>query len=341
MPLREALEREGGGVGRGPPARHRRAGRLARGARALRALRAQRARAADPRPLRQPRRRGRARPVLALAAARGRSSAGSTRCPGATREPRRARRCAAALMYTVGPGQRGRDVPGVDDLLGDPRAARGARPGRRVGAAADRAGLRRHGALAGMAMTEKQGGSDVRANTTTRRAAGRRHLRDHRPQVVLLLPPVRRVPDARPGARRACPASCSRASDPGFRVQRLKDKLGTRSLPSSEVEFHGVRGRLVGEEGRGVPDDHPHGQPHPAGLPDRLGGRRCAGAPSRPSTTPATARAFGKPAGGAARDAERAGRPGARVGGRHRHRDARSRAPTTRTTPRSGASPPR
>jgi putative acyl-CoA dehydrogenase len=42
------------------------------------------------------------------------------------------------------------------------------------------------------------------------------------------------------------------SSDPGFRIQRLKDKLGTRSLPSSEVEFHGVRGRLIGEEGRGV-----------------------------------------------------------------------------------------
>ena len=41
-------------------------------------------------------------------------------------------------------------------------------------------------------------------------------------------------------------------TDPGFRIQRLKDKLGTRSLPSSEVEFHGVRGILVGEEGRGV-----------------------------------------------------------------------------------------
>src|SRR5947208_1828364 len=35
--------------------------------------------------------------------------------------------------------------------------------------------------------------------------------------------------------------------------QRLKDKLGTRSLPSSEVEFCGIHGRLVGEEGRGVP----------------------------------------------------------------------------------------
>jgi putative acyl-CoA dehydrogenase len=40
---------------------------------------------------------------------------------------------------------------------------------------------------------------------------------------------------------------------PGMEFQRLKDKLGTRSLPSSEVEFHGIRGRLVGEEGRGVP----------------------------------------------------------------------------------------
>jgi putative acyl-CoA dehydrogenase len=35
--------------------------------------------------------------------------------------------------------------------------------------------------------------------------------------------------------------------------QRLKDKLGTRSLPSSEVEFRGIQGRLIGEEGRGVP----------------------------------------------------------------------------------------
>ena len=35
--------------------------------------------------------------------------------------------------------------------------------------------------------------------------------------------------------------------------QRLKDKLGTRSLPSSEVEFTGAPARLIGEEGRGVP----------------------------------------------------------------------------------------
>jgi putative acyl-CoA dehydrogenase len=38
----------------------------------------------------------------------------------------------------------------------------------------------------------------------------------------------------------------------GMEFQRLKDKLGTRSLPSSEVEFRGAPARLVGEEGRGV-----------------------------------------------------------------------------------------
>ena len=51
------------------------------------------------------------------------------------------------------------------------------------------------GALAGMAMTEKQGGFG-RAREHHRRAAGRRPVRAHRPQVVLLLPPVRRVPYA-------------------------------------------------------------------------------------------------------------------------------------------------
>ena len=39
---------------------------------------------------------------------------------------------------------------------------------------------------------------------------------------------------------------------PGFEIQRLKDKLGTRSLASSEVEFRGAEARLLGEEGRGV-----------------------------------------------------------------------------------------
>ncbi|MBD0282488.1 MAG: acyl-CoA dehydrogenase family protein [Thermoleophilaceae bacterium] len=108
------------------------------------------------------------------------------------------------------------------------------------------------GALAGMAMTEKQGGSDVRANTTRAEPAadGTYEITGHKwfcsyPSCDVFLTLAQA-----PGG-----LSCFlfRSSDPGFRIQRLKDKLGTRSLPSSEVELHGVRGRLVGDEGRGIP----------------------------------------------------------------------------------------
>ena len=65
---------------------------------------------------------------------------------------------------------------------------------------------RKAGALGGMAMTEKQGGSDVRANTTAAHAAERRRprrrVRAERPQVVLLGADVRRLPRPRPGRRR-------------------------------------------------------------------------------------------------------------------------------------------
>ena len=108
------------------------------------------------------------------------------------------------------------------------------------------------GALCGMAMTEKQGGSDVRANTTRAEPAGGGdyELTGHKwfcsypsCDVFLTL------------AQTSAGLSCLlfESSDPGFRIQRLKDKLGTRSLPSSEVELEGVHARLVGEEGRGVP----------------------------------------------------------------------------------------
>src|SRR5215203_3247089 len=108
------------------------------------------------------------------------------------------------------------------------------------------------GALSGMAMTEKQGGSDVRANTTRAEPAGdgwweitgHKWFCSYQPcEVFLTL------------AQAPAGLSCFliEGRDPGFRVQRLKDKLGTRSLPSSEVEFERVRGRLVGDEGRGIP----------------------------------------------------------------------------------------
>ncbi len=70
--------------------------------------------------------------------------------------------------------------------------------------------------------------------------------------MVLLGSALRRLPHARPRPPEGLSCFLIEGDDPGFRAQRLKDKLGTRSLPSSEVEFHGVNGRLVGEEGRGV-----------------------------------------------------------------------------------------
>jgi putative acyl-CoA dehydrogenase len=108
-----------------------------------------------------------------------------------------------------------------------------------------------HGALAGMAMTEKQGGSDVRANTTRAepQSDGSWELTGHKwfcsyPTCDVFLT-LAQAPEG---------LSCFlyEGRDPGFRIQRLKDKLGTRSLPSSEVELHGVRAQLVGDEGRGI-----------------------------------------------------------------------------------------
>ncbi len=106
------------------------------------------------------------------------------------------------------------------------------------------------GAIAGMAMTEKQGGSDVRANTTRAEPNGDEYeLWGHK--WFCSYPPcdVFLVLAQAPGG-----LSCFFIErGPGMEFQRLKDKLGTRSLASSEVEFRGIRARLVGEEGRGVP----------------------------------------------------------------------------------------
>ncbi|MGO9821502.1 MAG: acyl-CoA dehydrogenase family protein [Solirubrobacteraceae bacterium] len=107
------------------------------------------------------------------------------------------------------------------------------------------------GALAGMAMTERQGGSDVRANITRADPRGDGVYEIHGHKWFCSYPPcdVFLVLAQAPGG-----LSCFLVErGPGMEFQRLKDKLGTRSLPSSEVEFRGVEGRLVGEEGRGVP----------------------------------------------------------------------------------------
>ncbi|MFC5069560.1 acyl-CoA dehydrogenase family protein [Flaviflagellibacter deserti] len=115
------------------------------------------------------------------------------------------------------------------------------------------------GVTIGMAMTEKQGGSDVRANATRAEAV------DERRDTFLLT-----------GHKWFCSAPMSDAfltlayterglscflvprwlsngeRNAGFRVMRLKDKLGDRSNASSEIEYHRAFAWRVGEEGRGV-----------------------------------------------------------------------------------------
>ncbi|HEX4833803.1 MAG TPA: acyl-CoA dehydrogenase family protein [Trebonia sp.] len=155
--------------------------------------------------------------------------------------------CPVSMTYAAVPALR--HAPGLARVYEPLLAARAYDPGLRP--PAGKAGL-----LAGMSMTEKQGGSDVRANTTTALPAGDGSYRitghkwftsapmndlflvlGHAPhgQSCFLLP--RALPD---GTRNA------------MRLLRLKDKLGNRSNASAEVEYEGATAWLVGEEGRGV-----------------------------------------------------------------------------------------
>ena len=107
------------------------------------------------------------------------------------------------------------------------------------------------GELSGMAMTEKQGGSDVRANITRAEPAGDGYYELHGHKWFCSYPPctIFLVLAQAPGG-----LTCFVVErGAGMEFQRLKDKLGTRSLPSSEVEFRGAAARRLGEEGRGVP----------------------------------------------------------------------------------------
>lgn len=113
------------------------------------------------------------------------------------------------------------------------------------------------GSLFGMGMTEKQGGSDVRANTTRAEPIagdGEYLLTGHKwfcsaPMCdgFLVL--------AQASGGLTCflvPRVLEDGTRNVFRIQRLKDKLGNKSNASSEVEFEGTWARRVGEEGRGV-----------------------------------------------------------------------------------------
>ncbi|HMA46334.1 MAG TPA: isovaleryl-CoA dehydrogenase [Frankiaceae bacterium] len=112
------------------------------------------------------------------------------------------------------------------------------------------------GALAGMGMTEKQGGSDVRASTTRAEPLGdgAYSLTGHKWFCSAPMCDVFLVLAQAPGGL-SCflvPRVLPDGSRNTFRLQRLKDKLGNRSNASGEVEFDGTAGRLLGAEGRGV-----------------------------------------------------------------------------------------
>ena len=116
---------------------------------------------------------------------------------------------------------------------------------------------RKAGVLFGMGMTEKQGGSDVRANTTVARPLaedGTYELTGHKWFCSAPMSDGFLVLAQAPGGVTCflLPRVLPDGTRNEFRIQRLKDKLGNRSNASAEVEFDGTWVRRVGDEGRGV-----------------------------------------------------------------------------------------
>ncbi len=124
---------------------------------------------------------------------------------------------------------------------------------------ADRPAGDKAGVTCGMALTEKQGGSDVRANTTRADptddgSAGTYRLTGHKWFCSAPMSDAFLMLAQAPGGI-SCfltPRWLPDGTRNPIRIQRLKDKLGDRSNASSEIELLGASGRLVGEEGRGV-----------------------------------------------------------------------------------------
>lgn len=120
-----------------------------------------------------------------------------------------------------------------------------------------RPAARKAGALLGMGMTEKQGGTDVQANTTRAEplaAAGEYLLTGHKWFCSAPMSDGFLVLAQAPGGLTCflLPRVLPDGTRNPFAIQRLKDKLGNRSNASAEVEFDGSWARRVGEEGRGV-----------------------------------------------------------------------------------------
>ena len=159
--------------------------------------------------------------------------------------------CPVSMTYAIVPALRHAPTlaASYEPLLGSREYDFGLRPP-----------LGKRGLLAGMSMTEKQGGSDVRANTTRAEPAasseqgGSYELTGHKWFTSAPMCDVFLVLAQAPGGL-SCfllPRVLPDGTHNDMRLQRLKDKLGNRSNASAEVEFDGAVAWLVGEEGRGV-----------------------------------------------------------------------------------------
>ena len=133
---------------------------------------------------------------------------------------------------------------------------------------------RKSAALIGMGMTENQGGSDLRTNSTRAEPAGDGIVPPHRPQMVFVGADVRRLPGA--GAIGEGPELLPAAAlDAGRGTQRhpYRSAQGQAGQPLECVERSGIRRRLRATRRRGGPrhpDHHRDGRPYPARLLHRL-----------------------------------------------------------------------
>ncbi|QIP83242.1 DNA alkylation response protein [Streptomyces sp. Tu 2975] len=155
--------------------------------------------------------------------------------------------CPVSMTYAVVPALR--STPELAKVYEPLLTSRVYDPGLRTPAG-------KRGLLAGMGMTEKQGGTDVRANTTTatEQADGTWRLRGHKWFTSAPMNDLFLVLAQAPGGL-SCflvPRVLPDGSRNTFRIQRLKDKLGNRSNASSEPEFDDTVAWLVGAEGKGV-----------------------------------------------------------------------------------------
>ena len=170
----------------------------------------------------------------------------------------------AALMFLASENEAGHACPvsmtysAIPALRKQPDVARGWEP-HILPARYDprcRPVAEKSGALIGMAMTEKQGGSDVRANTTAAEPAGGGEylLTGHKWFCSAPMCDAFLTLGQAPGGLTCffLPRWTPDSERNQFHIQRLKDKLGNRSNASSEVEFDGAWARRIGDEGRGV-----------------------------------------------------------------------------------------